>query len=240
MRDIDLDAEREFENRKALGEDVRAHQDKYYWATRLATEEHLAKTYEAITGKTVLEIGCASGRDAKAYAQYAKEFVGVDISDEAIKNAEALNLPNAEFICTDGHTIEKPDSSFDVVIVNSLLHHLDLNVTFEEIRRLLRPGGVLIFREPLGTNPAFQIYRFFTPSARTVDERPFTFADLELMREYFHFENVRWFGFSNILSAFMMNDSVRGALTSADNALSRTPLKYFYWQFAGVATVKGK
>jgi len=238
MRDIDLDAEREYENKKARGENPRSAQGKYYWAINLAVENHNQTTLENIKGKTVLEIGCASGNDAVSYSDRAANYVGVDISDEAIRNANELNLKNSEFLCVDGHKIPKEDASFDCVIVNSLLHHLDLEVTFREIHRLLKEGGVLIFREPLGTNPFFQFYRKLTPSARTVDERPFTFSDLRLMNEYFSFERVQWFGFLNIISAFVKRNAIRLFLTRADHALSRTPIRYFFWQFSGIAKKK--
>lgn len=238
MRNIDLNAEREYENKKARGENPRSSQSKYYWAIALAVENHNRITLDSIAEKSVLEIGCASGYDAVSYSKYATKYVGVDISDAAIKNANELKLTNAEFICVDGHNIPKDDGSFDCVIVNSLLHHLDLEVTFREIHRLLRKDGVLIFREPLGTNPLFQFYRKLTPTARTVDERPFTFSDLRLMNEYFLLERVQWFGFLNIMSAFIKLDFVRLALTKIDNLISLTPIKYFFWQFSGVARKK--
>ncbi len=242
MRKIDLEAEREFENRKALGENIRANQSKYYWATQLPADAHRQQTFNVIQNKTVLEIGCASGKDAGSYVQHARSYVGVDISNESIEIAKALGFPNAEFICADGHNIPKPDSSFDCVIVNSLLHHLDLEVTFQEITRLLHRDGILVFSEPLGTNPLFQLYRRFTPSARTVDERPFTFADLALMQNYFQFSDVQWFGFSSIVSAFIPSAFLRNffrlSLTKFDRFLSITPLKYLFWRFSGIANVK--
>ena len=122
--------------------------------------------------------------------------------------------------------------------MNSLLHHLDLEVSLEEISRVLKPDGKLLFREPLGTNPVFQLYRYFTPKARTSGERPFTFEDLELFKSRFHFEDVSWFGFSNILSAFLRVEWLRFALSKSDSLFSKTPLKYLYWQFAGVARKK--
>ena len=118
------------------------------------------------------------------------------------------------------------------------MHHLDLEKAFSETCRVLRKDGVLIFREPLGTNPLFQLYRALTPSARTDDERPFTFKDLSLMRSSFHFELVEWYGFLSVLSAFTGSDGIRSLLTGVDNALSRTPLKYLFWQFSGIARVK--
>jgi len=235
MRKIDLENERNYENRKASGEQVRQKQSKFYWATSLPTEKHQEETYIAIEGAEVLEIGCASGYDAINYCKYAKSYIGVDISNVAIDNCNALSIKNAEFHCVDGHKLPAADKSIDYVIVNSLLHHLDLETSFKEISRVLSDSGALIFREPLGTNPAFQLYRMTTPSARTKDERPFTFNDLRLMNKYFHLnEKVRWFGFLSILSAFYRNDNIRAFLTAIDGMLSNTPLRYLFWQFSGI------
>jgi SAM-dependent methyltransferase len=238
MRKIDLDAEATFENRKASGEGVRSAQDKFYWATALPEADHKKLTLTKIANGSVLEIGCASGYDAKIYAGTANKYIGVDISDVAIGNCRAMNVKNAEFYCTDGHKLPLADSSVDFVIVNSLLHHLDLEIALAEISRVLTRNGRLIFKEPLGTNFAFQIYRWLTPSARTVDERPFTFADIKLIRRYFDFEEVTWYGFLSIGSAFFRSSALRIILTRTDKLLSSTPLKYFFWQFSGVARLR--
>ena len=182
MREIDIDAERRFENEKALGGDAREKQSKFYWATVLETEGHTELINRSIRKKIVLEIGCASGKDAISYCKFVDYYTGVDISDEAIKSCEARNIKNAKFVCTDGHKIPAEDCTFDCVIVNSLLHHLDLETSFIEISRVLKDDGKLLFREPLGTNPFFQFYRYITPKSRTVDERPFTFKDLKLFK----------------------------------------------------------
>lgn len=217
---------------------VRSSQSKFYWATSLAIDAHKIKTLEAIESKSVLEIGCASGVDARQYSQYASRYVGVDISDEAIKNCQSLGLQNSEFLCVDGHALPFKSGQFQCVVVNSLLHHMDLEAVLPEIKRLLSKNGVLIFREPLGTNLAFQAYRFFTPRARTTDERPFTFKDLKLLETHFDLKNAEWFGFLSIFSAFLPSERVRRLLTSIDTVLSHSPIKYFYWQFAGIAEVR--
>lgn len=236
MRNINFDNEKDFENRKARGERVRAAQSKFYWATLLLTENHKELTCKTIKGKKVLEIGCASGYDAVDYCKYAEIYFGVDISNVAIDNCKALYLSNATFYCVDGHKLPAEDKSVDYVIVNSLLHHLDLETSFKEISRVLMDSGSLIFREPLGINPAFQLYRMLTPSARTVDERPFTFDDLKLMRKYFVLnKDVQWFGFLNILSALLKHRAIRSMFTNLDTWLSYTPIKYLFWQFSGIA-----
>ena len=87
-----------------------------------------------IEGAKVLEIGCASGHDAKDYCKYSKSYIGVDISDVAIQNCNALLIKNAKFYCVDGHRLPADDKSLDFVIVNSLLHHLDLELHLKRYR----------------------------------------------------------------------------------------------------------
>ena len=238
MRDINLNNERAFENRKARGEGVRAAQGKFYWATEIPTAIHKRITCDEIKGKLVLEIGCASGKDAADYCRYAERYIGVDISDKAIANCESLKLDSASFWCIDGHILPVPDDSLDGVIVSSLLHHMDLITVFNEIKRVLKPGGILCFREPLGTNPIFTLYRAITPSARTVDERPFSRDDLRLMRRYFELEKICWFGFTNILSAYTGSSRIRRVLTGFDDLLSKTPIRFLFWQISGLAKIK--
>ena len=233
-----MEAERQYENLKAVGESPRAAQSKFYWATQIPTDSHNELTFSEIREKKVLEVGCASGSDALAYSEFASSYVGVDISDEAISNCRKLGIDDAEFYCTDGHKLPIEDEAVDCVIVNSLLHHMDLSTAFSEIRRVLKIGGVLIFKEPLGTNPFFQFYRLLTPSARTADERPFTSNDLRLMYSFFDLQTVQWFGFTSIASAFFRSPKLRSLLTSIDKILSKTPLRFMYWQFSGVAIVK--
>ena len=54
-----------------------------------------------------------------------------------------------------------------------------------EIARTLKPGGTALFIEPLGHNPAHQLYRRMTPSMRTADEHPLLQSDLASARRHF-------------------------------------------------------
>ena len=238
MRKINLQEEKNFENRLAMGEDLRANQKKFYWATELETELHNLMTTKKITNKDILEIGCSGGEEAKNYVNYSKSYIGIDISDETIRNAEKLGLKNAKFLCTDGHSIPLPDNSVDCVVVNSLLHHLDLYKSFPEMNRVLKKNGSLIFREPLGTNPLLKLYRYLTPRARTNDERPFSLKDLSLMSKYFHVEEIQWFGFLSLISVYIKSRKLRRFLSHLDKTLSKTYLRYFFWQFSGIARKK--
>ena len=235
MRKINLEQEKKFENSKISNTLIRSSQSKFYWATELSIETHNKNVLRKIINAEILEIGCSNGLDALTYTKFSKTYFGIDISDKAIKIASDRNLKNSRFICTDGHILPFNNSKFDFVIVNSLLHHLDLDVCLPEISRVLKDKGELIFREPLGTNLIFQLYRWLTPQARTIDERPFTFSDISKMKKNFNLVDVNWFGFTSILSSFVKVKLFREILMKIDFLLSQTPAKFFFWQFCGFA-----
>ena len=238
MRTIDLKTEKAFENSKVLSSDVRKNERKFYEAVSENEKKHKKNTFKNIKDKIVLEIGCSSGYDSLEYAKYCKKLFACDLSDEAIKEAKSKGIRNAEFECCDAHKLPYKDNSFECVIVNSLLHHLDLNIIFEEIKRVLKPEGYLIFKEPLGTNPIFNLYRFLTPASRTPDERAFNFKDLNLFSKYFEIKQINFYGFLVLLSAFKFFKNFKPLLNKIDNFLSKTPLKYLFWTIAGTTRVK--
>ena len=238
MRKIDLSKEASFENRKQTQKNIRNKQSKYYWATQIPNDNHNLMTYKKIKNKKILEIGCSNGKIAQLYSKYYDSYLGIDISDEAIRIAKSLKLKNSNFLCIDAHNIPVENSSFDCVIVNSLLHHLDLEKALKEIHRVTKKDGYLIFREPLGTNPFFQIYRKLTPLARTPDEKPFKFNDIKILKNYFLIEKVQYFGFTNIISAFFKIKFLRKLLTSIDYFFGKTFFKFLFWQFSGFAKRK--
>lgn len=238
-RKIDLDRERTFENEKVENDnDIRVDQNKYYWAVRIPFLEHDRKVLGFIEQSSVLEIGCSEGSNAKLYCGKAKSYVGIDISDKAIAKASSLGLENAAFFCSDAHRLKFDDGMFDCVIVNSLLHHLSLQVVMPEIHRVTKNGGFLVYREPLGLNPLYQMYRFLTPNARTPDEKPFDASDLTLINKYFDLSNSDFFGFLNLVSAWCKFLWVRRFFSAVDRSLSKTPLRYLFWQIAGIGQKK--
>ncbi len=234
MRKIDLDVERDYENLKKNDDSTRADQSKFYWAISLCSQEHEARVIQALKGKVVLEIGCSDGKAAETYNGHYKRYFGVDISDVGIDVAKSRDLVNANFICTDAHKLPFENGVFDVVVVTALLHHLDIPTALEEIHRVLKVGGVFLFLEPLGVNPVFNCYRAHTPEARTIDERPLSFRDINLIKHRFELESTVYFGLFSLTSAFVRINSLRKALTIFDSLILRGPIKYLAWQFCGV------
>ncbi len=101
-----------------------------------------------------------------------------------------------DFHIMDAHALQFPDNSFDVVYGGGILHHLEFERALLEIRRVLKPDGVMLFREPLALNPVGALVRALTPEARTVDEQPLRPSELATCRKLFHAK----FHFEQLLS----------------------------------------
>jgi SAM-dependent methyltransferase len=78
-----------------------------------------------------------------------------------------------------GENLPFAGDRFDIVYGHGVLHHLDLVPAMREVSRILRPGGLAFFIEPLGYNPIIDVYRWMAGDMRTPSERPLRFADLE-------------------------------------------------------------
>ena len=97
-----------------------------------------------------VEIGCGLGRNCRALTQRFDRVVGVDISEEMVRQARG-HVPNAEFHVVDGASLAPvADSSADLVLSFTVFQHIpDARVIeryIAESGRVLRPGGVFAFQ----------------------------------------------------------------------------------------------
>ena len=218
-----VDRERDFHNERfAQAEDPRKHLDKWYWAIRHGAMQQDTQVKELATGADVLEYGCSTGGwslDALQLPAVCRSLVGIDISDVAVERANSrarqIGAANrAQFLAMNAEAMEFPDASFDLVYGRGIIHHLDLERCFAEVSRVLRPGGVASFFEPMGHNPVLNAYRRRTPDIRTPDEHPLLVTDFALARRYFADVEVRYFGLFSVASA-MVPSVARGVTYAA-------------------------
>jgi SAM-dependent methyltransferase len=233
-----IEREREFHNARFADDGAREAQGKYYFAIRDCDDEYERLLLEHGKDAVVLDYGCAFGDYALRLAPIAKEVYGIDISDVAIESARAeaaaKGLTNAHFDVMDAHATTFPDNHFDFVFGIGIIHHLETRRSFAEIARLLKPGGVAIFREPLSGNLLIDLYRKATPEARTIDEHPLTSADFKLAGEYFTRNDWRFYGLATLGSVPFRNTPAGAPLFKLAAAVDRAlftipPLRWQAW-----------
>jgi SAM-dependent methyltransferase len=95
-------------------------------------------------GGCILEIGAGPANVTSAFLAGIGNVTGLDVS------AEVRNNPNlAEAYVYDGLTMPFPDRSFELCVSNYVLEHIvDPEHHFEEVSRILKPGGFYCFRTP--------------------------------------------------------------------------------------------
>jgi SAM-dependent methyltransferase len=152
-----------------------------------------------LSGKKVLEYGCGEGWITRDLASQSAEVFAFDVSERSIDTTRAVLtksglLTRCHLQVMPAEALNYPDESIDVAVGFAIIHHLDLPRALAELHRVLRPGGLAYFAEPLGTNPAIQLYRRFTPHYRTSDERPLVLSELPyLLRKFTHFHHQEFY-----------------------------------------------
>lgn len=118
-----------------------------------AALEHLhryALAMELARGKTVLDIACGEGYGAALLAGVAKEVTGMDIRQAVVSAAQKkYGRSNLYFSVSSISSIAAPDASFDLVVCWETLEHVrDHAQVLRELRRVLKPGGLLLISTP--------------------------------------------------------------------------------------------
>ena len=113
----------------------------------LATKPYLS------TNGTLLDFGCATGKNALELSEFVKNIQGIDISEKMIeiarKKANEQNIENITFTKTDIFDSQLVTNSFDTIISFNVLHLLEnLDLVIHRIYELLKPSGFFITNTP--------------------------------------------------------------------------------------------
>ena len=97
----------------------------------------------------VLDLGCGDGLNIALLKKMGiQNIIGVDISSYLLKLAQKNNL-GVKFYLADAKKLPFKDQTFDIVLADSVFHHL-LNYpkSITEIKRVLKMGGYVCFVDP--------------------------------------------------------------------------------------------
>lgn len=98
----------------------------------------------SLDGLTILDVGCSGGIIADELHRYGAEMLGVDIDRPGLAKARTQFANSARFFCADSEHLPLPNQSIDVLICNHVYEHVvDPEQLFAELRRVVRPDGLL-------------------------------------------------------------------------------------------------
>jgi ubiquinone/menaquinone biosynthesis C-methylase UbiE len=86
-----------------------------------------------------IDLACGTGMSTVALGELAEFVVGVDASREMLRAAR--RAPNCAYLFAHAEDLPFADASFDAATCCSGVHWFDQLRFFEELRRVLRPGG---------------------------------------------------------------------------------------------------
>lgn len=140
------------------------------------------------------DCGTGNGQVAAALSEFMQHVEATDISRQQLENA--IKKPNIRYSLQPAEKTHFPDKYFDLVTVAQAVHWFNMPKFFEEVRRVLKPGGIIavmgygLFRSNMETNRIIDhFYReiigpYWDEERKYLDEKyrtiPFPFEEIQV------------------------------------------------------------
>ena len=222
-----------------------------------AAREKKAKTIVAVLSEAMddrldmchlLDVGASTGIIDNYLSGTFSHVTGIDIDEAAISYAEkTFDKDNLEFQIGDAMDLHFPDNCFDVVICAHVYEHVpDAAVMFDQIYRVLKPGGVCYFSagNRLMVNEPHYNLKFLS-----VMPRPLAHLYLRLLSrgDHYYEKHLTYWGLKQLIRKFECQDYTIRLVQQPDKyfidymlaknslkaKLAAMVLRYSYWAFPG-------
>ncbi len=184
------------------------------------------------TGARVLDVGCGSGWATRLMAEKAREgtVVGIDIADEMVKLARetSASFPNVEFRVASAESLPFSDGEFSYAFsMESLYYYGDMLAALQEIKRVLKPGGLFV--------TVVDLYQENEPTRQWVDDLKVPVQFLSIADYHSLFERA---GFVNVSDRRLYDPAPIPA--EYDGGSFKTREDYVNYRNAGSLMVSGE
>ena len=134
---------------------------------------------EQPAAKWAVDLGTGAGFTAFAAAEHTSQVVASDITREMLLETRRIGqdrkLGNVLLCLNQAEALPFASESIDLVTCRAAGHHFtDLGTAFDEVRRILKPGGTLVMADSVSPED---------------DSLADWFNDVELRRDFSHVEN---------------------------------------------------
>lgn len=168
---------------KIMNEDTFLHLHRY------------AIAFDYIIDKEVVDIACGEGYGSFLMSKYAKNVTGIDIDEDTIINANSkYKNNNLSYLQGDVSEIPLQSSTIDAVISFETIEHTTKHdEIMQEIKRVLKPDGLLIMSSPDKSNYSekrgfinkYHVKELYSEEFKNLIKKYFKY-DKMLFQRYFH------------------------------------------------------
>ncbi|WP_281544379.1 malonyl-ACP O-methyltransferase BioC [Grimontia sp. SpTr1] len=97
-------------------------------------------------GKTVLDLGCGTGYFTKQILEQGANMIALDLSDKMLEQARSRCGDCVDYVSADAEALPLADNSVDIAFSSLALQWChDLSVPLNELKRVVKPGGKILF-----------------------------------------------------------------------------------------------
>jgi len=160
------------------------------------------------------EVCCGTGEAFAMFEDAIPTGLGVDVSISMLRKGQsAFGNPRLHFVQGDATQLPLADDSVDTVFMLGGIHHVpDRVALFSQVFRVLKPGGVFIWREPVSD---FWLWKFLraivyrlSPILDHETERPLTYDETVPVLEAAGFSIEYWKTYGFFGFCIFMNSDV--------------------------------
>lgn len=161
-------------------------------SSRLATQNSVESVMAAgrFRGRSLVDVGCGDGHYSLQYwdATEPRSLTGVDAAERAVELAnKRKGQRQVTFRAGDSHNLPFASDSFDIALLQALLHHDD--DPLQTIREAFRVAPEVVIHEPNGCNLGLKIIEKLSPYHREHAEKSYTHFQLRKWIE----QGGRWY-----------------------------------------------